>query len=540
MICDASAQPTIAESFERSKTYPPTSKQAQDMNQAVSYFMAKDMMPYQTVEKPGFQHLMKKAVPQYKMPSRNFFASNSIPKMYNEVRASVQSKIAEGKWFSATTDLWTGSSGGGEPYISLTVHYLSPQWELHSHCLETMYFPEDHTADNIAEVFTNMLQEWNISVESLSGITTDNASNMKKAFAEFPCVWFSCFGHNLNLAISKVLKLERVDSALRACRHLVEAFSRSWKKKRMMKKKQAELDLPQHHLIHDVPTRWGSTFEMVSRFLEQQQAVCAVLAEDRGQWHLMPKDAIITTLEDVNQILTPLSNFTDALASETRVTLSSLKPVLGHITKEILGDKEEDSPLTKQMKAVMRDDLLQLRYSDGVKRVLDVSCFLDARFKESFSDNIDNTTKACVEEALKLHTPTVRRELIPSEEAEMSSYPTAKKDKSLSGLLKHIISSAKQSRSEDDESLEGKIKAEIRLYMSSPHISPDSDPLVWWKMHDAEMPLLSNVARKYLCISATSVPSERVFSSSGYILSPYRSRLSPENVNVLTFLHFNL
>lgn len=89
-------------------------------------------------------------------------------------------------------------------------------------------------------------------------------------------------------------------------------------------------------------------------------------------------------------------------------------------------------------------------------------------------------------------------------------------------------------------SLQEKIDSEVKLYLSLPAISADSDPLAWWKAHVEEMQMLSKVARKYLCIPATSVPSERVFSASGHILSPHRSRLSTENVNMLTFLHYNM
>ncbi|KAL0172873.1 hypothetical protein M9458_033184, partial [Cirrhinus mrigala] len=105
-----------------------------------------------------------------------------------------------------------------------------------------------------------------------------------------------------------------------------------------------------HALIHDVVTRWGSTYEKISRFLEQQQAACAVLASDRSTWHFMPKDNDIATLENVNQLLRPLYDFTDALASEKRVTLSSLTPVLEHIGSEILSEQAEDNLLIRQMK----------------------------------------------------------------------------------------------------------------------------------------------------------------------------------------------
>lgn len=59
------------------------------------------------------------------------------------------------------------------------------------------------------------------------------------------------------------------------------------------------------------------------------------LAGERGAWHLMPKDSDITVMEQRCELLVPLSQFTDALASETRVTLSAIKPVLEHIKTEI-------------------------------------------------------------------------------------------------------------------------------------------------------------------------------------------------------------
>ena len=84
------------------------------------------------------------------------------------------------------------------------------------------------------------------------------------------------------------------------------------------------------------------------------------------------------------------------------------------------------------------------------------------------------------------------------------------------------------------------MKEEVKVYMSLPSIPAKDDPLVWWRGHASELPHLAKLAKKLLCIPATSVPSERIFSASGYIVSPLRSQLKPEKVNMLTFLHFDL
>lgn len=81
---------------------------------------------------------------------------------------------------------------------------------------------------------------------------------------------------------------------------------------------------------------------------------------------------------------------------------------------------------------------------------------------------------------------------------------------------------------------------EIQSYFQTETIDPEKDPLVWWRDAKGIYPRLSNLARKYLCIPATSSSSERVFSTSGNIVTCLRASLKPEHVNRLVFLAKNL
>jgi len=66
-----------------------------------------------------------------------------------------------------------------------------------------------------------------------------------------------------------------------------------------------------------------------------------------------------------------------------------------------------------------------------------------------------------------------------------------------------------------------------------------SDPLAWWKEHQQEYPRLSTLARRYLCITPTSVPCERVFSKGGWIVNKRRCSLSDDHISSLLFVSFN-
>ena len=64
-----------------------------------------------------------------------------------------------------------------------------------------------------------------------------------------------------------------------------------------------------------------------------------------------------------------------------------------------------------------------------------------------------------------------------------------------------------------------------------------SNPLLWWYTNKSRFPRLYALARRYLCVQATSAAAERLFSAAGLTIANDRAGLLPDNAAMLVFLH---
>lgn len=166
---------------------------------------------------------------------------------------------------------------------------------------------------------------------------------------------------------------------------------------------------------------------------------------------------------------------------------------------------------------------------------MNVTSFLDARYKTDFleteSEELNKVREELLKNAVFLEFSAIE------EEDEVLPSPAPKKAKLSLGALtslkkKETVSPASSPRC--------RLSKEIDIYLSHPVIDGDDEPLQWWKVNAKELPLLSQLARKYLAIQATSSPSERLFSKAGQISTSARAQLKPDKVDKLVFLAENL
>lgn len=77
----------------------------------------------------------------------------------------------------------------------------------------------------------------------------------------------------------------------------------------------------------------------------------------------------------------------------------------------------------------------------------------------------------------------------------------------------------------------------MRHFLASKVIDRTENPLEYFSKNKNVFPSLHELNKKYACIPATSVPSERVFSKTGQVTNNRRNRLDPNNLDKIIFLN---
>ena len=123
--------------------------------------------------------------------------------------------------------MWTSRANDG--YISLTVHYISPSFEMKHHNLQGFSFPGSHSAVNIAKSLEQLATNWKIDLDTqVTAFNTDNARNVTNAITEnLMLTLICCAGHTLNLVVQHALSIPGLATTLGRCRKIVKHFHRS-------------------------------------------------------------------------------------------------------------------------------------------------------------------------------------------------------------------------------------------------------------------------------------------------------------------------
>jgi len=438
-----------------------------------------------------------------------------LPARYEHVRDELKVQLSCVQYCALTCDLWTSRQALG--YITVTCHFIDSSWVLKSAVLVTTNVTNDHTAENIAEE-----------------LNADNAANIVAAVQLNGWRHIPCFAHTLNLVVQDSLAADPPLSCIqRKCRDIVSYFHRSSKATERLNAIQTRLNLDKHKLIQDVQTRWNSTYYMFERIIEQNEAIATTLCMLNRNELCLSEDEI-SKIKQAVVLLHPLESATREMSSDKYISLSKVIPIAKSL-QQLTASGESSLSLRQHLLTQMNRRFLNIESNSQ----LALACLLDPRFKKmAFSDAaaLEEAYRRLVNEMAGLKSTTPDPEDIAGSSSSSSQGDT--RPITENPLWKQFDQRVRASMSQ--RTLGVDVTVEKQQYLQHKNIDRHEDPLQWWKQNSFHLPQLQDLAKKYLCIPGTSVPSERLFSKAGEVVAARRSAIKPKNVDMILFLNKNL
>ena len=281
-------------------------------------------------------------------------------------------------------------------------------------------------------------------------------------------------------------------------------------------------------------------FELLA---EQQVAIYAVMhnvtvtkAEHR---HLDLKDDQWELLSQMVTALKPLQMATTVFSFEQNISCSIIYPVINGLLCNHLINSEGDLSAVRRFKQTVAGEL-ERRFAPTTletARSLPVVCAtVDPRYAHLSFLSVEQRQIAHEEVIGRMESiqaTKLRNGKECADSNKQANGPRAKRKKKDSAM--HFLLGTQS----ESESI-GTCSDEMECFLKQPSVDPDLNALEWWREKAEEYPTLSEVAKQLLCIPATSVPSERIFSTSGNIVTKKRASLKPEIMDILVFLNKNL
>ena len=129
----------------------------------------------------------------------------------------------------------------------------------------------------------------------------------------------SCFSHSLQLVVRTFDTVRAPKRALIIAHKLMSKVCKS------VKATEKLVSLSGRKLVNDVPTRWNSTFIIISRLLEVRAKLSQVLQE--LSWNNL-QNSEWKQLDHIHSLLKPFAKYTALTSGEDYTTLSMVIPVL--------------------------------------------------------------------------------------------------------------------------------------------------------------------------------------------------------------------
>nr|XP_009774458.1 PREDICTED: zinc finger BED domain-containing protein RICESLEEPER 2-like [Nicotiana sylvestris] len=393
----------------------------------------------------------------------------------------------------------------------------------------------------MAMCIIDYLREWGL--QKIFTVTVDNASSNDVTVEKLSDklddwgtnsingqhLHMRCMAHIINLIVKdglkeSVISIARVRCAVRYIRQFparLRKFQECCESENIVNKS----------LCLDVPTRWNSTYLMLSRAIEYERAIKEYSDRDTSLSRYLMFDAISdgkpagvltrTDWDDVKRIAQFLEifyNLTLKVSGSLYVTSNANFLEIGQVVVYLNRLITTEDELLSEMASSMWKKF-EKYWGEPIKmnKIIFIAYVLDPRYKFTtyVSKLVSKDTGGKVSTSL------------PSSSFSTMKTSTPGLGDLLDEIRKHKVVSG---------GVDSKTKLKKYLPEDPENERPNFDILVWWKVNSPRFPILAKMARDVLVIPISSVASERAFSTGWRILDQFRRSLTPKLVETLVCL----
>ncbi|XP_033487830.1 uncharacterized protein LOC117260069 isoform X3 [Epinephelus lanceolatus] len=521
-----------------------TKQRTEECHKAVTRYLVKELHPLSTVDSSWFREMAKMLNPKYQLPSRDQLMNTLMPSWYSVEKNHVIKELLQVSEAAVTCDWWT--SFAQDRYLTVTLHFII-KGQMRHKVLRTKPVYDVQADTAVAEQIGGILEEFGVR-DKVVAVTVDNGSSMDVAIKKSQFRKLGCFAQILSLAAQKVyfsITVTRWASRIRA---VVVWIKRSSTAQTVLREKQQLLNLPQHYLVLDVRTRWGSFYLMIERFAEQYAAIQATITDPQIKQSVERLETLTDDdhqkAEELIRIMKPLYMSSLCVSADKSPTCSQIFPILKKMTANF-ETQDEDSLFTASLKEKARDDL------SACYKMMILGSSYRSRAPWIQGSRTESTQMRFGTECKMLRLQPqqrcqIRRNTNFGMRTEMlrmylskTSIQMRQRLTGLEELFEDEDRALKSITEAEKTPIAERVQQEIQLYRSLPAVPTSEDALAWWWRRRDSLPLLSQLSNSYLCIQASSTPRERVFSTAGDTISRERSHILPEQADMQIFLQKN-
>ncbi|CAN0846185.1 Putative AC transposase [Linum grandiflorum] len=442
-----------------------------------------------------------------------------------------------------TTKMWTASNQE-RGYMAVTAHYIDNGWKLRNHLVMFGYLPAPHTSQRLAVRLSQCLLDWNID-SRLSTITVDHCTTndsminlvkqklvLSNLIRDGTLLHMRCSAHILNLIVKDGLDV--LKDGIENIRESVGFWTCTLRRVEYFHENAQQLKLTvSTKLVLDCPTRWNSTYDMLSAAIPYKDVFSRLKCRE-SQYNSVPTKTQWEFAAIVCEKLAVFKDITEVFFGSNYPTANQFFPKVCELRLRLLEWLGDPNPMIVSMAEKMWNKFA--KYWDDIHLLLVVAVVLDPRYKLDLVEyyatrfGIDSTDLVA--------------ERVKSVVADLVMEYQRKSPKNTSVSLTCAPSSSSTDLDFDRYVRQRKkiktfvVTTELDHYLAE-DVHPrteDFDLLGWWKFSGAKCPILQDITRDLLVVPVTSVASESAFSSGGRLLDPHRSRLLPATVEAMMVL----